>query len=44
MPARIRAILTKMDLTLPVTGGRCALGIWQGSTSTSTAPGPISAR
>jgi secondary thiamine-phosphate synthase enzyme len=30
MPAHIRAILTKMDLTLPVTGGRCALGTWQG--------------
>ena len=25
-----RAILTKMDLTLPVTSGRCALGTWQG--------------
>ena len=30
MPAHIRAILTNMDLTLPVTGGRCALGTWQG--------------
>lgn len=30
MPAHIRAILTKMDLTLPVTGGLCALGTWQG--------------
>jgi len=30
MPAHIRAILTKMDLSLPVTGGRCALGTWQG--------------
>jgi secondary thiamine-phosphate synthase enzyme len=30
MPAHVRAILTKMDLTLPVTGGRCALGTWQG--------------
>lgn len=30
MPAHIRSILTKMDLTLPVTNGRCALGTWQG--------------
>ncbi len=30
MPAHIRAILTKMDLTLPVSEGRCALGTWQG--------------
>jgi secondary thiamine-phosphate synthase enzyme len=30
MPAHIRAVLTKADLTLPVTGGRCALGTWQG--------------
>jgi len=30
MPAHVRAILTKMDLTLPVTDGRCALGTWQG--------------
>ncbi|MCU0835988.1 MAG: secondary thiamine-phosphate synthase enzyme YjbQ [Chromatiaceae bacterium] len=30
MPAHVRAILTKMDLTLPVTSGRCALGTWQG--------------
>lgn len=30
MPAHIRAILTNMDLTLPVTNGRCALGTWQG--------------
>jgi secondary thiamine-phosphate synthase enzyme len=30
MPAHVRAILTKMDLTLPVSGGRCALGTWQG--------------
>ena len=29
MPAHIRSILTNMDLTLPVTGGRCALGTWQ---------------
>ena len=30
MPAHVRAILTKMDLTVPVTKGRCALGTWQG--------------
>jgi secondary thiamine-phosphate synthase enzyme len=30
MPAHIRAILTKVELSVPVTGGRCALGTWQG--------------
>lgn len=30
MPAHVRAILTKMDLTLPVRDGACALGTWQG--------------
>jgi len=30
MPAHIRAILSKMDLTLPVTQGCCARGTWQG--------------
>jgi secondary thiamine-phosphate synthase enzyme len=30
MPAHVRAILTKMDLTLPVADGHCALGTWQG--------------
>jgi len=30
MPAHVRAILTKTDLTLPVSKGRCALGTWQG--------------
>lgn len=30
MPAHVRSILTKMDLTVPVSGGRCALGTWQG--------------
>jgi secondary thiamine-phosphate synthase enzyme len=30
MPAHVRAILTNMDLTVPVTSGRCALGTWQG--------------
>jgi secondary thiamine-phosphate synthase enzyme len=30
MPAHIRSILTKMDLTIPVSAGRSALGTWQG--------------
>jgi len=30
MPAHIRSILTKMDLTLPVKAGSAALGTWQG--------------
>ena len=30
MPAHVRSILTKMDLTLPVRHGRLALGTWQG--------------
>lgn len=30
MPAHIRSILTKTDLTLPVRDGRLALGTWQG--------------
>ena len=30
MPAHVRSILTKMDLTIPVTSGRPALGTWQG--------------
>ncbi len=30
MPAHVRSILTKMDLTLPVVDGRCGLGTWQG--------------
>jgi secondary thiamine-phosphate synthase enzyme len=30
MPAHVRAILTKMDLTVPVSDGHCALGTWQG--------------
>jgi secondary thiamine-phosphate synthase enzyme len=30
MAAHVRSILTNMDLTLPVTGGRLALGTWQG--------------
>ena len=30
MAAHVRAILTKMDLSIPVTNGRGALGTWQG--------------
>lgn len=30
MPAHVRSILTQSDLNIPVTGGRCALGTWQG--------------
>jgi secondary thiamine-phosphate synthase enzyme len=30
MPAHVRAVLTATSLTLPVRGGRCALGTWQG--------------
>jgi secondary thiamine-phosphate synthase enzyme len=30
MSAHIRSILTNMDLTIPVTGGRPGLGTWQG--------------
>ena len=30
MPAHIRTILTKADITLPVRSGRLALGTWQG--------------
>jgi secondary thiamine-phosphate synthase enzyme len=30
MPAHVRSILTQADLNLPVAGGRCALGTWQG--------------
>ncbi len=30
MPAHIRSILSKMDLSLPVTAGCAALGTWQG--------------
>ncbi len=30
MPAHVRSILTKMDMTIPVSQGRCALGTWQG--------------
>jgi len=30
MAAHLRSILTHSDLTIPVRGGRCALGTWQG--------------
>lgn len=30
MPAHVRSIVTKMDLTLPIREGRLALGTWQG--------------
>lgn len=30
MPAHVRSALTQTDLTIPVTGGRLALGTWQG--------------
>jgi secondary thiamine-phosphate synthase enzyme len=30
MPAHVRSILTNMDLTIPVSNGNPALGIWQG--------------
>jgi secondary thiamine-phosphate synthase enzyme len=30
MPAHVRSVLTHNDLTLPIRGGRLALGTWQG--------------
>lgn len=30
MPAHVRSVLTRSDLTIPVTGGRLGLGVWQG--------------
>ena len=30
MPAHVRSILTQSDLNIPVSGGRCTLGTWQG--------------
>ncbi len=30
MPAHVRTLLTETALTLPVSGGRCDLGTWQG--------------
>ena len=31
MPAHIRSVLTASELTIPVRGGRLALGTWQGA-------------
>jgi secondary thiamine-phosphate synthase enzyme len=30
MPAHVRSVLTQTSLSLPVSGGRCDLGTWQG--------------
>jgi len=30
MPAHIRSVLTKSEMTIPITHGRCGLGTWQG--------------
>lgn len=30
MPAHVRTVLTQSGITLPITNGRCALGVWQG--------------
>jgi len=30
MPSHVRSVLTATSLTLPVAGGRCDLGTWQG--------------
>ncbi len=30
MPAHVRSIVTHNSLSLPVTNGRCGLGVWQG--------------
>lgn len=30
MPAHVRTVLTQTGLSIPVTGGRCSLGTWQG--------------
>ena len=30
MPAHVRSILTQTSLSIPVSGGRCDLGTWQG--------------
>ena len=30
MPAHVRSVLTQTGLSIPVDGGRCALGTWQG--------------
>lgn len=30
MPAHVRSVLTGNHLSVPITGGRCSLGTWQG--------------
>ena len=30
MPAHVRAMLTSVEVSIPITGGRLALGTWQG--------------
>jgi secondary thiamine-phosphate synthase enzyme len=30
MPAHVRTVLTQSEMTLPIAGGRCVLGTWQG--------------
>ena len=30
MPAHVRSVLTATSLTIPIAGGQCALGTWQG--------------
>jgi secondary thiamine-phosphate synthase enzyme len=30
MPAHIKSIMSGSELTLPVVGGQCDLGVWQG--------------
>ncbi len=44
MPAHIRAMLTGVQLSVPVTGGRLALGTWQASTLPSIAARRTGAR
>ena len=44
MPAHVKAALLGPSLTLPVSGGRLALGTWQASTSASTARPPLDDR
>ncbi len=30
MPAHVRTLLSGSELSIPITAGRCALGVWQG--------------
>ncbi len=30
MPAHVRSILTQVSVSIPISGGRCSLGTWQG--------------